>query len=307
MRSKYFALAKQKTSCRPVRRFLFYTLPTRLRRLNLRVIRTVCSLLRRVITIWGAGCLLTGCVVYQPMQCVAPPITGPRQGIVTGSTYLNGRVEAAAAYSPVRHLLVHAAYSKLADDNDRQDDSTYYRGRQYELGAGTYFNLGADVLLGGLAGFGRARSEAGYYNGGSLLGFGTPVRHDFDARYRKTFGEVYSAFQLSETVALGAAYRVTQIKFTTLTDRATPVDLRSMTRSEPMLFVRVRFGDGPANTRPVQLQMAFGSSSAFGKDGANAEPLGSRYALRQGRSYTSIGLTIFPHCLFRPAAGGATQ
>jgi hypothetical protein len=41
----------------------------------------------------GHGLFLTSCVVYMPMQCAAPQITDAKQAEITGSSYLNGRVE----------------------------------------------------------------------------------------------------------------------------------------------------------------------------------------------------------------------
>ena len=248
---------------------------------------------------------LAGCVVYMPVQCAAPQITDRQQGEVTASTYLNGRVEVAGSYSPVRHLLVHAAYSNLTD-NAR--DSVYYRGHQYDVGVGTYWQLSPRWLVGGLGGVGQAHSEAGFSNGGSLLGFGRPVRHELEARYNKVYGEAYGAFQASPTFSLGAAYRVTHVSFTALSDQRAPVDLSRMTRSEPMFFVRVRLGDGPTNTRPVQLQLAWGSSSTFGYDRAKDDmALGSVAALKQGRGYTTLGISLFPHCLFQKAQPAPAQ
>lgn len=252
-----------------------------------------------VLLAGSAAYWLTGCVVYMPMQCAAPQINDRNQAEITGSSYLNGRVEVAGTYSPVRHLLVRAAYSKLGND---PRDSTYYRGHQYSLGVGTYWPLGTQWVVGGLGGFGQAYSEAGFSNGGSLLGFGQPVRHDVRARHNNVFGEVYGTFQASEAISLGAAYRVTQVNFTALTDRDAPVALGAMTRSEPMLFVRVRPGSGPANTRPVQLQLAWGSSGTFGYNASRDEsPLSSVGVLKQGRGYTTFGVSVFLHCLF-PAA-----
>ena len=244
----------------------------------------------------GLSLLLPSCVVYMPMQCAAPQITDKQQGEATISTYLNSRADAAATYSPVRHLLVRAAYSNLRDDSR---DSTYYRGHQYDLGVGTYWRLGDQWLVGGLVGFGQAQSAAAYSRG---IIFASP-RYEFDTRYNKIFGEVYGLVQTSEAFSIGAAYRVTQVNFTHLTNFGAPVDLSRMTRSEPMLFVRVRFGTGPTENRPVQLQAAWGTSATFGYDERNNQTV---YAfgvneLKQGRGYTTIGVTIFPHCLFRKA------
>lgn len=240
---------------------------------------------------------LPSCVVYMPMQCAAPQISDKKQGEITASSYLNGRFDLAATYSPVRHLLLRAAYSNLRDDTR---DTTYYRGHQYDLGVGTYWPLGDRWLVGGLGGFGQARSNAGFSRAGILF---PSTRYEYDARYHKVYGEVYGTFRASEGVSFGAAYRVTQVNFTTLTNRAVPVDLNRMTRSEPMFYFRMRPGTGPAEERPVQLQVAWGSSTTFGyneKDNYSVYPEGVR-DLKQGRGYTTIGITLFPHCLFRKA------
>ena len=241
--------------------------------------------------------LLAGCAVYMPIQCAAPQITGQHQSEITGSTYLNGRYELARAYSPVRHLLVRAAYSNLP----ARTDSTYYRGRQYELAAGTYWPLGAQWLIGGLGGFGQAQSEARYQGSGGLINIGPvpPVQHVFDAHYNKLFGEVYGTLQASETISIGAAYRVTRVNFTSLTDAGAAVDLSRMVRSEPMLFFRVRLGSGPTETRPIQLQAAWGTSTSLGYDPSLAAPSSADYQLQQPRGYTTISISLFPHCLLR--------
>ncbi|MFD2718084.1 hypothetical protein ACFST9_05120 [Hymenobacter monticola] len=240
---------------------------------------------------------LPSCVVYMPMQCAAPQLTDKKQGEVSGSSYLSGRVEVAGTYSPVRHLLVRAAYSSR---HGNPQDSTYYRGYQYDLGVGTYWPLGQQWLVGGLGGFGQARSNAAFERTAILF---PSTRYEYDARYNKLFGEVYGTFQASEAVSFGAAYRVTQVNFTTLTEHALPVGLSRMTRSEPMVYFRVRLGDGPTESRPVQLQAAWGTSATFGyneSDRSTYYSVGVR-DLKQGRSYTTIGISIFPHCLFRKA------
>jgi len=240
---------------------------------------------------------LTGCVVYQPTQCAAPQITGPRQGEITASSYLNGRYELSGTYSPLPHLLMRVSTGSLRNDSGDARDSTYYRGHHYDFGLGTYWRLGSQWVVGGLGGIGQARNEAAYSRGGFILGY--PTHYEFDARYNKLFGEVYGIFQTSEGFSLGAAYRVTHVNFTHLTNLGSPVDLSRMTRAEPMIFIRVRFGDGPTEDRPVQLQAAWGTSATFGYDERNSQtiyPPGVR-DLKQGRGYTTIGVTLFPHCL----------
>lgn len=250
------------------------------------------------LLIAGLSLFLTSCVVYMPMQCAAPQITDKNQGEFTISTYLNGRADVAASYSPVRHLLVRGAYSNLRDDSR---DSTYYRGHQYDLDVGTYWRLGDQWLVGALGGIGQAQSTAAYSKGGLLFGY--PTKYEFDTRYNKLFGEAYGVLQATDALSFGAAYRVTQVNFTHLTNLGAPVDLISMTRSEPMVFMRVRLGDGRTQDRPVQLQAGWGTSSTFGyneKDPNQAYAPGVR-DLKQNRGYATIGITVFPHCLFRKA------
>lgn len=254
------------------------------------------------------GCthLLAGCVVYQPTQCAAPQITGPKQAEIMASSYLNGRYELSGTYSPLPHLLVRASTGNLRNESRNRTDSTYYRGHHYDFGLGTYWRLGSHWVVGGLGGFGQARNEAAYSTGGLSLGY--PIRHEFDARYNKLFGEIYGIIQASEVVSFGVAYRVTRVNFTTLTNRNTPVDLSSMTRSEPMIFMRVRLGGGSTEDCPLQLQAAWGTSTTFGYDERNNQTVylpGVR-DLKQGRGYTTVGITIFPHCLFRKTQPGAS-
>lgn len=255
------------------------------------------SLRRPLILCIGLNSVLTSCVVYMPMQCAAPQITGKKQAEITGSSYLNGRIELAGTYSPVRHLLVRAAYGSL---HNGSNDTSYYRGHQYDLGVGTYWQADKRWLLGALGGFGQAWSDAAYARSGFIF---APTQHVFDARYHKVFGELYSTWQATDAISFGIAYRVTQVNFTHLTDLNVPVELRGMTRSEPMLYFRLRPGNGPAEDRPVQLQLAWGSSNTFGYDPRNTT---IAYApgvseLKQSRGYTTIGISVFPLYLFRKA------
>jgi hypothetical protein len=240
--------------------------------------------------------LLAGCAVYMPIQCAAPQIKGKQEVELTGSTYLNGRYEAAAAYSPVRHLLVRAAHSSLP--GNRGDTATYYRGRQYELAAAPTGRWAPNFWWAGWR-FWAGPQQAKYLNDGGIISFGPSVRHIFDARYNKLFGEVYGSFQASETISFGVAYRVTQVHFTSLTDVGVPVGLRNMTRSEPMFFFRTRLGHGPADSRPFQLQMTWGTSDTFGYRPGDNSRSSSPNQLQKPRNYLTIGATLFPHCLIR--------
>lgn len=222
-----------------------------------------------------------------PNQCAAPQLTDKKQAEVSLGSYLNGRFELAANYSPVRHLLVRAAAnSRPANRND----SSYYAGRQYELAGGTYFPLGQRWLLGGLGGYGWARSHSRYQDGISIIF--KPPQHEFEARYTKVFGEGYVSYQAGEYVSLGAAYRIVRVDFSRLTDLGLPVPVGAMSRGEPMLFLRARLAALPA----LRLNLALGSSTTFGYDERTRYSVSSAEAqVLKSRGYLTLGLTLQPH------------
>ncbi|AMJ64610.1 hypothetical protein AXW84_03600 [Hymenobacter sp. PAMC 26628] len=231
------------------------------------------------------------------MQCAAPAVQDKGQVEVTGNAYFNTRLNGGVNYSPVRHFLVRAALDGKGDNND----STYSRIAQYELAVGTYWPLGKRVLLGALGGVGQAHSQVGYSDtkyfvaGGGTYSY---EQHRYDARYNKYFGEAYGAVQLSPAFSLGFAYRLTQVQFVGLTDQGQPLNLRSMLRGEPMLFVRGAFGNGPRGERPLYAQFGCGGSRLLstrpGQTGT-----GSESNLLKPNSYFTLGLGFFPAALFR--------
>lgn len=89
------------------------------------------------------------------------------------------------------------------------------------------------------------------------------------------------------------------MNFTTLTDLGVPQSLRSMTRSEPMLFFRTRLGSGPTEGRPVQMQMTCGSSSTFSYNPTTPGRSNADFQLKKPRGYLTLGISFYPHCLMR--------
>ncbi|MGI4821247.1 MAG: hypothetical protein ACRYFV_08550 [Janthinobacterium lividum] len=112
------------------------------------------QVLVRLTKILLPGISLSGCALYRPMQCAAPALYERGQVELAGSAYFNKRLNGAVNYSPPHHELERAAIDGKAD----RDDSTYVRSRQYELAVGTYWQLGKQIVLGGLLGAGQARS-----------------------------------------------------------------------------------------------------------------------------------------------------
>lgn len=240
----------------------------------------------------GVGLAASSCSVYAPMLPVAPQIREKGQAEVQGTSFLNGRWEVGATYSPVRNLLVRATGSWK---NPGQDTS-FYRSRQFEVGAGGYLPLSKRWLLTGLAGYGRARSTRSYYSF-SLLTYDGP--HEYRSRYHKVFGEVSGSYRAeSEWVTLGAAYRLTQVRFEQLTFDGVPLHLRSMLRAEPLLFAR--FGNEESPLRWLQIQAAVGATSIPGYHPSyNTEPAEYR-RVKEGRGFATLSLIIRPHLFALP-------
>ena len=232
---------------------------------------------------------LGSCAVYRPMQCAAPALYDKGQVELAGSAYFNKRLNGAVNYSPVRHLLVRVAIDGKAD----ADDSTYARSRQYELAAGTYWQLGEQVVLGALAGAGQARSQVRY----RPIETSFPIQYEYDARYNKLFGEAYGTWQIAPSMQLGVAYRLTQVHFTSLTNLGQPLRLTSMLRGEPMLFLRGTFGFRPGGERLAYVQAGVGGSALL--RAWPGQVSGPESNLLESNAYVSIGLGFFPSRLWR--------
>ncbi|MGI4884100.1 MAG: hypothetical protein ACRYFR_03980 [Janthinobacterium lividum] len=235
---------------------------------------------------------LASCAVYMPMQCAAPAVQNKGQAELTGSFYVNRRLEFGANYSPVRHLLVRAAGGGMGD----KADSSYYRGTQYEVAVGTYWPLGKRVLVGALSGYGQAHSEARYKYSNFL--FAHPTQYQIDARFNKLFGEAYTTVRLGSAVSLGLAYRLTRVQFTSLTDLGGPVNVDHMLRSEPMFFVRGAFGSSARGERPVYAQFGVGTSQALNQSW-NRQDAGPEAQVLQPRTYFTLGLGLALNSLFQ--------
>jgi hypothetical protein len=229
------------------------------------------------------------------MQGAAPDIRDQHQAEIRASTFLS-RWEASGAYSPLRHVLVRGAFGRRSDT----DDSTYWRGHQYEAAAGTYWPLGDKWLVGGLGGYGQGRTQARFQNGGQLI---LPAvvpgkQYEFNVRFNKVFGEAYVLHQISKAFSLGATCRLTQLHFTRLTDQGAAVDLRRLTRFEPMLLLRLGLAGGIVSTeRPIQLQLSLGGSLSPGYNDRQPDLDASRRQLLRNRGYVALGVGILPHHL----------
>ncbi len=244
--------------------------------------------------------LLAGCSVYVPMLPAAPQLRDKGQAEVQANSYLNRRWEAGATYSPAKYVLVRAAGGIRTSPNRRADSARYESSRQYELAAGGYLPLGRNGLVSGLLGYGRARSASAYNEGGIIR---QPYYNDFRARYHRQFGELAASYYFPgrrSGLTVGAAYRLSGVRFDELTYNGQPVAVRRLTRHEPMAFCR--FGSPESAVPWLQVQLALGASTeprrAFDPTRTYAEA-----RVREGIPYMALSVMVLPHLFHRaPAA-----
>jgi hypothetical protein len=251
-------------------------------------------MVRRYAWVWVCSMGVGGCSVYVPMQGAAPEIRAKGEAEATASWSLSNRVDFSATYSPLPHLLVRAATSLKGGNRSGSDSASYSQNNQYELAVGTYWPLGEQWLVGGLAGFGQAHAKARYVDdGATVLSFKQPIQHQFDAIYSKYAGEAYVTYQPSPDVSFGLSYRVVQVRLTDVTDVGVPVTAGPIWRQEPMFYFRLR---PEIAQRSLQVQLALGSSGAFGYTsstaGVTTDPARQ---FRLGKGYASLGLAFYPH------------
>jgi hypothetical protein len=226
--------------------------------------------------------------VYVPLQPSTPLLRNKGESEAAASLYLSGRLEGSVAYSPVRHVVVRAA-GGLRPQND---DSTHFRIQQFELGAGTYWPLSERWLVGALGGYGRGQSSRRFTRSDFNFSYpDTTIRFNYAARFHKLYGEAFVAYE-GQWATVGAAYRLSQVRFSSLTNNGLPVGMRRMIRSEPMLFMR--FGNRTGFLPWGQFQLAVSTSSSPGYR-ANTPAEVKLDDIKQGRVFTSIGFVIYPH------------
>jgi hypothetical protein len=231
---------------------------------------------------------LSSCAVYAPMQPAAPQLRDKGQLELQATSFLTGRWEVAANYSPLRYTLVRAAGGWRTDTGD----SLNSRLRQYEVGAGGYWPITSRWLLTGLGGYGQAHSSGTFR---SEYLFSRSELNKFDTRYHKAFGELGISYRAeSGWLTLGAAYRLNQVTFESLIHNGESLPLRGMLRSEPLIFMRI--GNEEGLLRWMQFQLGMGVSWTHGY---NAQQSGNQeYALRylqEGRSSITAGIVLYPH------------
>ncbi|MDO7853515.1 hypothetical protein [Hymenobacter convexus] len=151
------------------------------------------------------------------MQPHAPLIRAKGQGEIMGQMQPSLRPELAAAYSPVPHLLVLGGVSARprmprpagGESNDFKFEIDNFRTLQYEAGLGGYWPLAPDWTLQLIGGVGDARVRRHVTEPAIIWG---GFSADFEARYRKTFGQLGFNHQRGRE-AIGFGYRMTNVVF----------------------------------------------------------------------------------------------
>lgn len=204
---------------------------------------------------------VSGCTVYAPMQPTMPLIAAAGQAEASGNIQPNGRVEASVAYSPAAHLLLTVGGTACP----KLGTNYFLVTRQYEVGAGGYTALGsAGWLLNGLGGYGQAASNRGYKDVGIII-FG-PTYSEYNTRYSKLFAQVGVA-KVGNRDSFGFTYRLTQVRFATLTDtRYGELPLSRMARHEILLFTRRAWGSSKHWESMVTVGMSVSSTPRIPDD-----------------------------------------
>ncbi|UOQ54950.1 hypothetical protein [Hymenobacter cellulosivorans] len=228
------------------------------------------------------------------MLPAAPQLTDKGQAEVQGTTFLNGRWEGAATYSPLKHVLVRAGGGFKNDSGD----TTYFRGRQYEVGLGGYYPLGQHWLVSGLGGFGQAVSRRGYVQPQFFIG--EPYNVDFNTRYNKYFGELALSYH-NPWGTIGTAVRTSHVRFTSLLYNDQPLARLRMTRLDPMLFMRFGTEQGVLHWLNVQISGGITGVPLGTYTVDNNDPHEFEYRrLREAQVFTALSLVFYPHRLAQP-------
>lgn len=187
---------------------------------------------RYVAPFLGLALLLGGCTVYAPMQPVMPLVRQRGELEAGASCQPTGRLEATAAYSPLRRAVLTGALTAAP----RLGSERFLVTRQAELGAGAYQPLGGNWLLSATGGYGLAYCHRGYVDLGV---FGPGTYSEYTARYHTYFGQVGLARQ-GALGTVGLTYRLVKVNFDYLESlEYGPLPLPGMLRHELAYFVRL--------------------------------------------------------------------
>ncbi|RAK63909.1 hypothetical protein [Hymenobacter edaphi] len=190
----------------------------------------------------GLATLASGCSVYAPLIPATPLLEHAGEVELQAGLHTPSAVTGSVSYSPLPHLLLTATGAA----NLNRGDTTYFRYRHAEVGAGYYTVLGGRTYLGLLGGYGRTHSSRGYLELGSGFLF-FPARNplQYEARYNRYFAQAYLASVGNEVVSWGGTLRATAVDFSRLTRNDEPVTQAARVYLEPSAFLRIGRSTSP--------------------------------------------------------------
>ncbi len=227
------------------------------------------------------------------MQPTMPLLRAPGQAEAAASLQPIGRLEATAAYVPVRHVLLTAGGTlcpKLGTNN-------FLVSRQYEVGGGSYLPLGTSWLLNGLGGYGQAVNNRGYHDLSFIL---SSTYSEYKARYDKLFAQVGLAKRFAGT-SIGCTYRLTRVRFSMLEDVSLgPLPLSKMLRHEALFFVRYGRDDSSRSRWEALATMGLSVSGTPRLDDSQGYPTYGAAEYQANRNllpafYASLGIVYRPY------------
>ncbi|RTQ50807.1 hypothetical protein EJV47_09305 [Hymenobacter gummosus] len=236
---------------------------------------------------------LTACTIYTPLQPPAPDIQAKGQMQAGLGVRMSTHVEGSAVYAPLNHVMVRVAGG--GTPLPASGPTLKFASGQIEGGLGTYWPLGQHWLAGGLGGLAAGRSRLHYPQSAEL--------EDYRARFRRSYGEVYLHHYISPYVALGTSYRLNQVRYSTFTNAGLPTTVRSVVRSEPLLFVRAG-DDLRTEAGAIQAQLSVGLSMAHGPRERLMDDIILDLPMHRAKFstfYTTLSVVIRPHLLRRKA------
>jgi len=175
---------------------------------------------------------LISCVAYAPTSPTVPLVAAQGELEISGSAQLNGRLEGRGVYSPWKHVLLSAGGSTRPNFLSAK----YFRVQQAEVALGGYAKLSGKLLISGMMGAGRARTDRRFEE---IFG----ITNHYQARYHTVFGQVGVGKQFSNS-SLGLGYRLTSVRFQELKDKSIALPLRGMIRHELLANMRYNLDSG---------------------------------------------------------------
>ena len=236
-----------------------------------------------------AAAVLSGCAVYVPTVPSTPLLAkaGEVEAVLAARNFSSG--ELSAAWSPAQNLLLttEGALQQSEGSETRNGLTTNYVNfhRQASLGLGTYRLLGKNqsTYLAAVGGVGFAKANIYDPNVDLFTIFGSNSGAQYEANYRRYYGQVYVA-SLGRTTSYGGSLRAVYVDYNRLLRNGAPIMPPTRVFVEPSLFLRVGRGS-------VQGQGTLGLSMPKSRNPDSEE----NNNLAPSTVHFSVGIVVRPH------------